>query len=405
MTARVVRVADLAEQVRGVSYRKEDASPTAKPGYLPLLRAGNITDEGLVLDDLVFVPATRISQKQRIRRHDVVIAASSGSLDVVGKAAPAICDFEGGFGAFCKVLRPNSCVHPGYFAQFFKTSDYRRHVSALAAGANINNLRNEHLDEIQIPLPSLPEQRRIAEVLDRAEMLRAKRRTALAHLAKLTQAIFLELFGNSDTDARGWEVKSFGELVREFRYGTSNKSQPHGKPTLRIPNVVGGNIDLADLKVVPVGREEFERLRLAEGDILFVRTNGNPDFVGRCAVYDRFVAEELGDLGGECIFASYLIRARLDTDRIMPVFLREFMLGPHGRRHLRSRSKTSAGQFNINTESLGAIPIPVPPISLQNEFARRVAAVEKLKAAHLISLSEMDALFASLQHRAFRGGL
>lgn len=150
MSASLARVGDLAEQVRGVTYGKEDASPIPLPGYLPVLRAGNITDEGLVFSDLVFVPAKRISDKQKIRRHDVLVAASSGSLDVVGKTAPSLSDFDGGFGAFCKVLRPSAKVHPAYFAQFFKTQDYRRRVSALAAGANINNLRNEHLDEMRI---------------------------------------------------------------------------------------------------------------------------------------------------------------------------------------------------------------------------------------------------------------
>ena len=90
---------------------------------------------------------------------------------------------------------------------------------------------------------------------------------------------------------------------------------------------------------------------------------------------------------------------------IAPVFLREYLLGEDGRRQLRSRSKTSAGQFNINTESLAAIPVPVPPLDLQREFARRVAAVEKLKTSQRAALTELDALFASLQHRAFRGEL
>jgi len=116
------------------------------------LRAGNITDDGLVFEDLVYVPAQRISAKQKVCHHDVVIAASSGSIDIVGKAAPALVDFDGGFGAFCKVLRPKSNVHPVYFAHFFKTKDYRQQVSALAAGANINNLRNEHLDDLKFPL-------------------------------------------------------------------------------------------------------------------------------------------------------------------------------------------------------------------------------------------------------------
>src|SRR3989442_240269 len=134
MSVGLARVADLAEQIRGVSYGKAEASATPQPGYLPVLRAGNITDEGLTFEDLVFVPADRISAKQKIRKYDVVIAASSGSLDVVGKAARALTDFEGGFGAFCKVLRPGQKVDPGYFAHFFKTQGYRRRVSALAAG-------------------------------------------------------------------------------------------------------------------------------------------------------------------------------------------------------------------------------------------------------------------------------
>ena len=87
-----VRVADLAEQIRGVTYGKDDASPNPISGYLPVLRAGNITNEGLTFDDLVFVPAKRISAKQKIRQNDILIAASSGSLDVVGKAARALAD-------------------------------------------------------------------------------------------------------------------------------------------------------------------------------------------------------------------------------------------------------------------------------------------------------------------------
>src|SRR5262249_42471410 len=112
------------------------------------------------------------------------------------KAARALFDFSGGFGAFCKVLRPNSRVHPSFFAHFFKTRYYRQRVSALAAGANINNLRNEHLDEMEIPLPPLPEQGRIAAILDQAEALRAKRRHALAQLNGLTQSLMLDMFGD-----------------------------------------------------------------------------------------------------------------------------------------------------------------------------------------------------------------
>ena len=162
MKSPVIRIGDVSEQIRGVSYGKEDASRVPRPGYLPVLRAGHITEHGLDLNDLVFVPGARVSAKQRVRKNDLVIAASSGSLAVVGKAARALNDFEGGFGAFCKVLRPTRQVDPGYFSEFFRTPDYRRRISALATGANINNLRSEHLDDLFMPFPAVSEQRRIS---------------------------------------------------------------------------------------------------------------------------------------------------------------------------------------------------------------------------------------------------
>ena len=299
------------------------------------------------------------------------------------------------------VLRPTSAIDLAYLCRVLENYD----VTPFVTGTTRGKLTKAGASEIVIPLPPLPEQRRIAEVLDRAEALRAKRRTALAQLDSLTQSLFLDLFGDPVSNPKGWPTTTLGDLVDEFRYGSSNKSASQGRPALRIPNVAGGTIDLTDLKLVPVEAAEFERLRLQDGDLLFVRTNGNPDFVGRCAVFDSTAATTSGFEGNEFIFASYLIRARLPANIITPVFLREYLLGAEGRRQLRSRSKTSAGQFNINTESLGAIPVPLTPLPLQREFARRVRAVEKLKTAQRASLAELDALFATLQHHAFRGEL
>lgn len=220
MIASLARVGDLAEQIRGVTYGKEDASKVPMPGYLPVLRAGNITDSGLVFDDLVYVPEARVTAKQKIKKGDIVIAASSGSLDVVGKAAAALDAFNGGFGAFCKVIRPNNKVDPGYLAQFFKTPSYRRTISSLAAGANINNLKSEHLDDLQVPLPALPEQRRIAAILDQADALRAKRREALAQLDSLAQSIFIEMFGDSVARTAGWPTSTLKSLGRVSTGGT-----------------------------------------------------------------------------------------------------------------------------------------------------------------------------------------
>ena len=394
-------VGELSTQVRGVTYGKSAAQKNPKSGYLPVLRAGNISDEGLGFDDLVFVPSNRISEKQKIRKNDVLIAASSGSLDVVGKAAQALADFEGGFGAFCKVLRPNSKVHPGYFSHFFKTKDYRTRISALASGANINNLRNEHLDEMQIPLPPLPEQRRIAEVLDRAEGLRAKRRKSIVALDDLTQAMFLEMFGDPTSNPKGWPSDLTLSDVADIASGVTKGRNLFGKPTREIPylavaNVQDKHLDLSAVKSILATAEEIQRFKILENDLLLTE-GGDPDKLGRGSLWNNELPE--------CIHQNHIFRVRIQTKTLNPLFLNWLVGSQRGKRYFLSQSKQTTGIASINMSRLRRFPMLMPPISLQQEFARRIAAVEKLKNAHRTSLAQLDALFASLQHRTFRGEL
>jgi type I restriction enzyme S subunit len=215
-----VKIGDLCDQIRGVTYSKEDASDGPGIDLVPILRAGNITDAGLVFDDLVYVPRSCVAEKQMVKKHDVIVAASSGSLDVVGKTAQATCDYAGSFGAFCKVLRPKQIVEPRYFAHYFKTKAYRRIISQKAAGANINNLRSGDLEDLEIPLPAFSDQRRIADILDRADALRAKRRSALARLDELTQAIFIEMFGDPGDNPKAWPMATLADLFDIARGGS-----------------------------------------------------------------------------------------------------------------------------------------------------------------------------------------
>lgn len=310
-----------------------------------------------------------------------------------------LSDGEYCLGRGVAALRPRSTLDSRYLWHWL--DHIRPHLVSKAKGATFKQVNRQDIGELAISLPPIAEQKRIAAILDKAEELRGLRRRALSQLDAIAQSIFLEMFGDPVTNPKGWTVLSLANLVSEFRYGSSDKSRPYGKPALRIPNVIDGSLDLSDLKLVPVDDSEFERLRMRNGDILFVRTNGNPDFVGRCAVFDYRLVANTGFAEDEFIFASYLIRARLSLESIVPLFLREFLLGTSGRRELRSRCKTSAGQFNVNIPSLGAIPIPIPPLNLQQEFARRVEAIAQLKTTYRESLAQLDALFASLQHRAF----
>jgi type I restriction enzyme S subunit len=387
----IARVSELAEQIRGVSYDKEDAAPAPRPGYLPVLRAGNITDDGLVFDDLVFVPEQRIAEKQKIRRNDVVIAASSGSLDVVGKAARALSDYKGSFGAFCKVLRPHAHVDPAYFAHFFRTREYRRRVSTLAAGVNINNLRNKHLDEMLIPLPPLPEQRRIADILEKADALRAKRRAALAQVDTLVQSIFLDMFGEPTTNPKRWPLARLGQIAETTSGGTPRRDVGAffggGVPWVKSGELHSDLVTTTEETLTDRGLAESSAKLMRPGTVLvamYGATVGAVSVLGIMAATNQAVCSITPT---EALTADYLVAfLRRSTPSLLA-------------------KRVGGAQPNLSQDLLRKLVVPVPPPKLQDAFTNRLASVASMRRPAALSANSIDALFASLQDRAFRGAL
>jgi len=296
------------------------------------------------------------------------------------------------------VIRPNlSRLHDRYLLHFLRQrSVLRAGQRRMTGSAGQRRVPVAFLEALRIPLPSIEEQRRIAAVLDQADALRAKRRQVLARLDDLAQSILRVTLASLDAGS-----VPLREWVVDFRYGTSNSSGSTGEPTLRIPNVIGGGLDFNDLKTVRVSAAEFGRLALEDGDLLFVRSNGNPNNVGRCALFDvKGVASTRHD-PRRFIYASYLIRARLDNRQAEPIYLREFLLGPDGRRQLLERAKTSAGQYNINIDGLSSVEVPALPLSAQRHFAQQVEQVGSIAKYSRESLRKLDALFRAIQVRAF----
>jgi restriction endonuclease S subunit len=249
-------------------------------------------------------------------------------------------------------------------------------------------------------LPPLPEQRRIAEILDKADALRAKRRAALAQLDTLTQSIFLDMFGDPATNPKGWPDSSLGTMLFDVTNGMTRRrseSDEGQSIVLRLRDIREGWIDFSDVNRITLTAVEARKYEVTVGDLLFIRVNGNPDYVGRCALFDGF-AEKV-------YFNDHVMRVRVDPSTVAGVFLTFLLNGSHGKREIAKHRKTSAGQHTINQEGLGKIRLPVPPLPLQMEFGTRISAIEKAKKDHAASLSTLDALFAALQHRAFQGEL
>ncbi|WP_277296405.1 restriction endonuclease subunit S [Succinatimonas hippei] len=218
-----VKIKYVAEQIRGVSYKPEDISDIKSDDHIPLLRANNIQKGQLCLKDLVYVDCKKVQKKQHILPNDILICASSGSKDLVGKAIK-ICTPGFTFGAFCKVLRPSGVVDPDYFSAFFQSERYKFNISNSAIGININNIRSEHLDDMSLPLPSKEEQRQKAKVINKLNEIIEKKQNQIFYLEQIIKSRFVEMFGDLISNSQNRKLVRLEELGKWSSGGTPPKS-------------------------------------------------------------------------------------------------------------------------------------------------------------------------------------
>ena len=199
------KLKDICTQVRGVSYKPSDLRD--ENSGVPILRANNIQDTGIVLDELVYVDSSKVHSEQYLLTDDIVICASSGSKNLVGKAATFKSDLSASFGAFCKVVRINNSddLCKAYIQQYFQSKIYRNAISESSAGANINNIKTEDIEALEIPLPSKEEQIKIAAELDTIQSAIDNKKQQLALLDEAVKSEFVEMFGNKNFPTQKWD--------------------------------------------------------------------------------------------------------------------------------------------------------------------------------------------------------
>ena len=271
-------------------------------------------------------------------------------------------------------------------------------IEANCHGAIMAGFNTALLKQLRIPLPPLLEQRRIAEVLDRAEALRAMRRAALAQLDTLTQSIFLDMFGDAATNPTGVGTKPLGDhllFITSGGRGWARFYAAHGSRFIRSLDVRMNQIGSDEIAFVAApDNAEAHRTRVRAGDVLLTITGSR---IGRVAP----VPEEL--VGS--YISQHVAILRLDTRRLKPEFLSFFLSLDRGGQRQIAKAQYGQTKPGLNFEQIRRFQVPVPPVPQQGRFAQRVDTVEKLKVVHRASLAELDALFTSLQHRAFRGEL
>lgn len=317
-----------------------------------------------------------------------VLVAMYGSIGKLGLAEREFCTSQ----AIAFAIPDSKRVDTRYLFHFLLAQ--RPKLLALGRGGTQMNIGQADLKAWPMPLPPLEEQGRIADILDRADTLRAKRREALALLDDLTQSIFLDMFGDPAVERTIWPVHTIGDLLESAQYGTSAKAGSQGShAVLRMGNVTyDGKINLSDLKYIDIASRDESKYTVRDGDLLFNRTN-SAELVGKTAVYR-------GD--EPMAYAGYLVRLR-PRELHVSEYLSAFLNSRYGKAVLRGMAKSIVGMANINAKEVQSIELGVPPAGMQETFTDRVARLHAVHATQMLNGRAMDKLFASVQQRAFAG--
>lgn len=283
-------------------------------------------------------------------------------------------------------------LDPGYLRFFLLLVEPT--LAGMGQGSTFAAIGRAEIASLRIPLPSLTEQRRIVDLLSRAEGILRLRREAQAKAQAIIPALFLDLFGDPATNPKGWPVAPLGELLRAVDYGSSTKASDTGAglPLIRMANVTyAGDLDLSSLKYVELEPDEAARYSLEQGDILFNRTNSK-ELVGKTGLWDGRI---------DAVAASYFIRLRVDRQRVAPYYLWAFMNTRYMKRVLFDTARGAIGQANINSKELKAFSVPVPPLEVQQRFEQQGRAVQSILAQQTTALHKAQASFNALLARSF----
>ena len=394
------KVKELAEQIRGVSYKPEDLHDSLNEDSVILLRANNISDGRINFDDVVYVDKRKVSKDQYLKMGDILICASSGSKALVGKAASVDFSKLCTFGAFCKVIRPKAGFE-GYLGAFFQSAVYRKRISEVAIGANINNVRNEHVDDIELPLYSEKVNEDIVKRISVLQGIITKRKIELNGLNTLVKSRFVEMFGEPIANPKGWLVKPLKELSTLITNGNTPKGGSEnyvesGITFLRSQNVWRNRIELDDVAYIDEAtHKSMMKSSLHHKDILITKTgriNTENSSLGRAALF-------LGDDDSANINGHiYLIRL---TDEVIPEYVVTILTGEAYRKYIRKVCVGGIDKRQINVDQVEDFPIIMPPLDQQKIFAEFRKQIEKLKVAVQKSLDETQLLFDSLMQQYF----
>jgi type I restriction enzyme, S subunit len=368
----------------------------------PVLKIKDIDNNGhfkgnfaSFVDNIVY---ERFSQKH-LKLHDTLILNAAHNAKYVG--SKKACVEKGVVNSMpvgeWLIARANEKLLPRYLFFYLSSPFACKVIRDLVKGIH---LYPKDVAQIPIPLPPLKTQKRIVELLDKAQALIDKRKEQIALMDQLIQSLFYDMFGDPVTNPKGWECKELG-LVSEIKSGVTKGRRFAGKetvfvPYMRVANVQDGFLNLDDIAKIEVLPSDIVKYKLQKKDILLTE-GGDPDKLGRGTVWNGEIEN--------CIHQNHIFRIRLNSFVLIPEYASILIGSARGKRYFLKSARQTTGIATINMTQLKKCPMLIPPKKTQNTFADRVQKIESQKAAMTTALKELQNNFNTLMQSAFKGEL
>lgn len=306
---------------------------------------------------------------------------------------------EATFNQDVKAVVPASDIDSRYLARCLRWLEPKVLAGTEESSHGTKRLPGQVFENLPVPVPPLAEQRRIADILDKADAIRRKRKEAIALTDELLRSALLGMFGDPVTNPKGWPVKALGELA-EAASGVTKGKRYEGQemvtlPYMRVANVQDGHLVLDEVKTITVSEEDGRRYQLRVGDVLLTE-GGDPDKLGRGTVWRGEIPN--------CIHQNHIFRVRPGSD-VRPDYLSAIIGSERGKRYFFRAAKQTTGIATINMTQLKAFPVLLPPIELQDAYSAFIGRAATTRAKFESRGELVDHLFGSLVARAFSGSL
>jgi hsdS, type I site-specific deoxyribonuclease (fragment) len=392
-----VKLGDICDLRNGVAIKSEDYVTSSNTLNC---RMSNIRPDGTfdILYNAKYLPDNFLEKYKNylLKDGDLVIAMTDMAGDPKILGVPTVVK-SNGFNIIqnqrvgkLELLTKN--IDENYLKLVLQSKKAKNYFKKFSAGGVQLNLSKKEILNVPIILPTIEEQKKLANLFKIIENFIYLRKEELVNLHFLNKSLFSRMFGDIKTNDKNWEIKKLGEVV-ETQYGTSKKatSVVGEFPILRMNNITySGEMDYKDLKYIELSDSEKEKFLLKKGELLFNRTNSK-ELVGKTGLFNLDIP---------MAFAGYLIRIK-PSNLIHSKFLLFFMNSEFMKKLLYNKAKNIVGMANINAKELEDFSIILPPIELQNKFAERIEKIEKLKFEIEKSIEVAQNLYDSLISKYF----